>query len=80
MTEDEVFDRLAAIICDVLMRDDIKLTPATTARDVAGWDSFKMLEIIISAEERFGIQMRTSDLDKLKNVGDLARSILSKLG
>ena len=80
MTEEEVFDRLAAIVRDVLMRDDVKLTPETTARDVAGWDSFKMLEIIISAEERFGIQMGTSDLDKLKNVGDLARSILGKLG
>lgn len=79
MTEAEIFEEITAIVRDVLMRSDIELTPETTARDVPGWDSFKMLEIIISAEERFGIQMHTSDLDRLKNVGDLAQSLRGKI-
>jgi acyl carrier protein len=45
---------------------------------VKGWDSFKQIEIIISAEERFGIKLNTKELDSLQNVGDLARVVAAK--
>ncbi|HUZ62657.1 MAG TPA: acyl carrier protein [Acetobacteraceae bacterium] len=78
MTEAEIYSALTEIFHDVFMRDDIALTPALSAPDVEGWDSFKMIEIIISTEERFGIKMNTKELDSLQSVGDLAALIGSK--
>ena len=78
MTEPEVYQALTTIFRDVFLRDDLDLTPELSARDVADWDSFKQIEIIIAAEEHFGIKFRTREMDSLNNVGDLARLIASK--
>ncbi len=60
------------------MRDDIELSPALTAKDVKGWDSFKQIEIIMASEEKWGIKFNTRELDALHNVGDLAKIIETK--
>jgi acyl carrier protein len=74
----EVYRDLAEIFADVFMRDDIELSPALTAKDVKGWDSFKQIEIIMASEEKWGIKFNTRELDALHNVGDLAKMIEAK--
>ena len=77
-TEAEIYTDLKEIFADVFMRDDIALTPALTAKDVKGWDSFKQIEIIMATEEKFGMKFTTRELDSLQNVGDLARVVAGK--
>ncbi|MGH7210440.1 MAG: acyl carrier protein [Acetobacteraceae bacterium] len=77
-TETEINTALTEIFRDVFNRDDMELTPALSAKDVEGWDSFKQIEIIIATEERFGIKMTTRELDSLRNVGDLVRVVGGK--
>ena len=62
------------------MRDDLALTPELTAKDVQGWDSFKQIEIIMASEEKWGIRFSTRELDALRCVGDLVRTIAAKTG
>jgi acyl carrier protein len=62
------------------MSDDLALSPETTAKDVPGWDSFKMVEIIVTVEERFGVQITSRDVDRLRNLGDLVTMISDKQG
>lgn len=78
MTEAELYSLLTGIFREVFMNDEMTLTPALSAEDVEGWDSFKQIEIVIAAEERFGVKFKTRELDDLQNVGDLARLISSK--
>jgi acyl carrier protein len=80
MTEGNIYSVLTEIFQDVFMRDDLVLTPTLSAKDVAGWDSFKQIEIVIATEERFGIKLRTRELDGLQNVGDLVSVIMNKKG
>lgn len=77
-SEAEVYAAVNEIFADVFMRDDLKLTPAMTAKDVQGWDSFKQIEIIMAAEERYGIKFNTRELDSLQNVEDLVKMIERK--
>ncbi len=77
-TEAETYAGLNEIFRDVFMRDDIPLTPELTARQVAGWDSFKQIEIIMASEEKWGIKFNTRELDSLRCVGDLARMVMTK--
>jgi hypothetical protein len=51
----------------------------TTAADVPGWNSFKMIEMLLAVEEHFSITMETWDLDTVHTVGDLAQRILDKV-
>lgn len=76
INSDEVYSWLNEIFSEIFLRDDIHLTPATTAKDVEGWDSFKQIEIILAAEERFGIRIPTREVDRLANVGNLVEVIV----
>ncbi len=73
--EATIYAELTDIFRDVFSNDDMVLTPALNAQDVAGWDSFKQIEIIVSAEQKFGIKLNTREIDSLKCVGDLAAVI-----
>ena len=73
-----IYKALTEIFNDVFMTDGMRLTPALSAKDVAGWDSFKQIEIMVSAEERFDIKLNTREIDSLKCVGDLAAVIARK--
>lgn len=75
MTDAEIDARLTDIMRDVLMQDDLVLRPDMTAKDVEGWDSFKMIEIVMAVEAEFGIKIRSQQLDSLETVGDLASLI-----
>jgi acyl carrier protein len=78
-TEAEVTEALAGIFAEVFGRE-IPLSPALTAKDVAGWDSFKQIEIIMATEERYNIRFSTRELDSLQSVGDLVAVVAGKAG
>jgi acyl carrier protein len=75
MSQSEILERLTKIFIQVLGEDSLILTPATTAEDVAGWDSFNHINIIVGAEMEFGIKFTASELEDLKNVGDFVALI-----
>jgi acyl carrier protein len=79
-TEAEIYPALTTIFHDVFLRDDLTLTPELTAKDVQGWDSFKQIEIIMASEEEWKIRFSTRELDGLRCVGDLVKTIASKTG
>jgi acyl carrier protein len=75
MTKDKIYSELTDIMRDVLMLDDLVLTPELSAEDVEGWDSFKMIEIIVAVESHFNFKVHSKQLDRLESVGDLVTLI-----
>jgi acyl carrier protein len=71
VSEAKIYAALTEIFRDVFM-NEMELTPELSARDVEGWDSFKQIEIILATEQRFGIRLKTREIDSLSCVGDLA--------
>lgn len=80
MTRDDIQTELTDIFRDLFGDDDLVLTTDTTADDVDGWDSIKHISLIVAVEDRFGIKMKTSEIEGLANVGDLTNKIEEKLG
>ena len=74
MSEAEIYQDLDGIFAQVFRRR-IELKPELTAKEVPGWDSFRMVSLIMATEEHFRIKLPPADLDKLANVGDLVRAI-----
>ncbi len=79
MHDDQINAGLTEIFHDLFGDDRLQLTPGMTAADVAGWDSIKHISLIVAIEERFGVKWKTSEIDGLKNVGDLQRMVRIKL-
>jgi acyl carrier protein len=78
MQREEIYAQLNDLFRELFSDDNIVLRPDMTAEDIDGWDSFNHLSIIVAVETRFGIKMKTSEIDKLMNVGDLVAAIESK--
>ena len=78
MTREEVYIRLNEVFRDVLDDDTIVLNDQTVADDVDGWDSLTNMVLITEIENKFGVRFSFREIVKLKNVGDLCRTIMNK--
>jgi acyl carrier protein len=76
---DRIYEDLTQIFRDVLDREDLELHPELTADDVAEWDSFAHVNIIVATEMKFGIKFMTAELGRLRNVGEFASLVERKL-
>lgn len=71
MNDTEIYLGLTEIFRRIFQDDTIVLRSDTTPSDVEGWDSFRQVEILLAAQERFGLRMRSKDIDAMRCVGDL---------
>ncbi len=80
MTQAELLADLTVIFRACFDDESIELRPSTTARDIAAWDSAKMVTLILAVEERFAIRMHSREIDALRCVGDWIRILETKIG
>jgi len=73
------FETVNRIFCLVFDDDTIRITPATTANDIDGWDSLSHVNLITTIEARFEIRFTQKELLKQRTVGDLIADIERKL-
>jgi len=78
MTREEAMAGLTEIFRDAFGDDDLVLRPEMTAGDIPGWDSHRMVAIIIATETRFNIRLRSREVDGLQSVDDLATLVTGK--
>ncbi|GBQ89821.1 acyl carrier protein [Gluconobacter albidus] len=79
MNRTEVAVQITKIFQDVFDDPDLLLKDETTARDIPGWDSVAMINIIVAIEENFNIRLKTREIEGLKSVGDLYEAVLNKI-
>ena len=65
-----VEDKVKQIIVEQLGVDEGEVTPNASFVDDLGADSLDLVELIMSMEEEFGVDIPDEDADKLKTVGD----------
>ena len=79
MSSEQIYQKLTEILQDVFDDDTLVARPDLTADQVLGWDSFAHLRLIFSVEKAFGVNFAASQIAALKNVGDLADLVGSKV-
>jgi acyl carrier protein len=79
MTSKEIYIQLTNVCREVFQDDGLVITPATTAEDIAGWDSAAHINLMLAIETRLGIVFNTSEIDEMRTVGDLAEAIERKM-
>ncbi len=78
MSQTDIFSRVQDVIRDCLDKPDLVLRPEMVARDVEGWDSIAMVNIILQTQKTFGIRFKSTEIDELVNVGDFVTKIEAK--
>jgi acyl carrier protein len=74
-----LYEKLSDVFHDVFDDDELTLNPQVSAKDVDGWDSLKHVRLILTVEKAFKVRFSAADVAHLKNVGDLAALIQSKV-
>jgi acyl carrier protein len=70
LTQTEILARLNGIFRDCFDDPRLQLRAEMTARDIAGWDSAKMVMLVLAAEESFGVRFHSREIDSLRCIGD----------
>jgi len=78
MEQAQILQQINNVFIDILENDDIKLTRATTAKDIDEWDSLNHIQLVVAIEKKFKVKFTTGEIYKWNNVGDMVDSILAK--
>ncbi len=71
-------ERVRTIIVDQLAVDSAKVTAAASFIDDLGADSLDIVELVMTMEEEFDLDIPDEDAEKMKTVGDVVKYITSK--
>lgn len=79
MSQQEIQNGLAEIVNEVagIPADDVQMDKSFT--DDLDIDSLSMVEVVVAAEEKFGVKIPDDDVKNLKTVGD-AVSYIERAG
>lgn len=78
MSEQEIFDKIQALIADRFEIDPAKITNATNFEQDLSADSLDLVEFVLTLEDTFGGEISDEDADKLNTVGDVVQYIAAQ--
>ena len=70
-----VFEKIREIIAPQLDVDPEKITMDTTVADDLGADSLDVVEVLMSVEDEFSVEIPDEAIEDIKSVGDLVNYI-----
>lgn len=70
-----VFKKIQAIICAQLDIEEEKVTMDAVVTDNLGADSLDLVDLVMSIEDEFDMEVPDSEIENLKTVGDIVRYI-----
>jgi len=71
-------ERVKTIICDQLAVEAEKVTQTASFIEDLGADSLDIVELVMTMEEEFDLDIPDEDAEKIKTVGDVVKYIQSK--
>jgi acyl carrier protein len=78
--EDTIEVRLRRIISEQLGVDESQVVPSASFEEDLNADSLDLVELIMSLEEEFGIEISEEDAEKIRTVGDATEYVKDHQG
>ncbi|MBQ1545604.1 MAG: acyl carrier protein [Clostridia bacterium] len=75
-----VFEKLREILADELELSEDEITMESDLVEDLGADSMAVVDLIMSIEDEFGVEVPDEDVEKVKTIGDAVRYIEAKIG
>lgn len=73
-----VFDKIREIIVEQLDVDEDKVTSDASITEDLGADSLDVVDLVMSIEESFDIEIPDEEVENIKTVGDIVKFIEAK--
>ncbi|MDO4154707.1 MAG: acyl carrier protein [Candidatus Fimenecus sp.] len=70
-----IFEKVRKIICDQFDLEEDDVTPETLLEDDLEADSLDLVDLVMSFEDEFQIEVPDEDLENIKTVGDIVKYI-----
>ncbi|MGE5484407.1 MAG: acyl carrier protein [Ignavibacteriales bacterium] len=79
ISREEITDKVRKVISAQLEVDEEKVVPDASVIDDLGADSLDIVEIVMSLEEEFGIEIPDEDAEKLSRVKHVVEYLAARL-
>ena len=76
----ELGQQVIDLVADQLSEDVMNITPASRFQDDLKADSLDLVELVMTFEDKFGINVPDEDYEKIVSVGDAITYIEGKMG
>ena len=73
-----IFDKVKEIIIDQLDVEEDKVTAEASITEDLGADSLDVVDLVMSIEESFDIEIPDEEVENIKTVGDIVKFIEAK--
>ncbi len=70
-----VLEKVTAILADQFDAEEDSITPETSILDDLGADSLDVVDLLMTIEDQFEIEIPDSEVENIKTVGDLVNYI-----
>lgn len=70
-----IFEKVRKIICDQFDLDEDDVTPETLLEEDLEADSLDLVDLVMSFEDEFHIEVHDEDVENIKTVGDIVKYI-----
>ena len=70
-----IFEKVKSIIVDQLDVDEDKVTPNANIQDDLGADSLDIVDLVMSFEDEFDLEIPDDQVENIKTVGDVVKYI-----
>lgn len=74
-----VFEKVKEILCEQLDVEEEKVSLDSSIVDDLGADSLDVVDLIMSVEEEFDLEIPDEDVEGMKTVGDMVKYVEAKL-
>ncbi|MBB3315498.1 acyl carrier protein [Rhizobium sp. BK181] len=71
-------DRLVTLLADVFGLRREEIVPHLTKDDVGSWDSLKQMDLVVSLEREFNVELEIADIITMTSVEKINRVLKAK--
>ena len=74
-----ILDQVRGVASDLFSLPLDRIKPESSPESIDSWDSTQHLNFVLALEEKFDLQLSPEEMEQMRNVGDAAKVIESKL-
>jgi acyl carrier protein len=76
---DTLIEKVRTIASDVFSVPLPQISIDSSPETIDSWDSIQHLTLALTLEEKFGIQLSPEEIERMRNIGETAKMIQTKL-